>query len=147
MEASLYVPPAWRIATPLVNQGVALNAELVHVEACARAHAAGAAASVAQKDRDGIIGMPSLDPDRRRDFFPVEFELDQVFGLDSHALGHGRAHQHWIVPGELVHRLGQFLQPAVVGETAVVDGGIAAEINFNSFVVGLRRRRRVRAFH
>ena len=44
-------------------------------------------------------------------------------------------HQDRIVPGELVHRLGQFLQPAVVGELAVVDGGIAAEVDLDGLLI------------
>ena len=79
--------------------------------------------------------MAYLNPDWGRYFLSVEFELDQIFGLDSHALSHCGPHQDRVVPGELVHGLGQLLQPAVVGELAVVDRGIAAEINLDGLAV------------
>ena len=70
----------------------------------------------------GVIGMAGLNPRGAFDFFAVEFQLEHVFGSNLHPLGHLGADLDGIVPGELVHRLGQFLQPAVVGELAVVDG-------------------------
>ncbi len=125
--------------------GRGAGAQRVHIETGARADAAGAAASVAQKYGDGIIGMANLDPDRSGHLLAIEFKFDQVFGFNPHAVGHSRTHQHRVVPGELVHRLGQFLQPAVVGKLSVVDGGIAAEVDFDGLGVGARRGWKTRA--
>ena len=80
--------------------------------------------------------MPDLHPDRTRDFFAVEFEFDHVDGLYAQAVGHLGTHEHGVVPGELVHRLGQFLQPAVVGKLSVVDGGIATDVELDGVGVG-----------
>src|SRR5581483_2971240 len=49
---------------------------------------------------------------------------------------------HGIVPSELRHRLGQFLQPAVVGEATVVNRWIAAEVDFDCALSGRRCRTR-----
>ncbi len=65
--------------------------------------------------------MSSLNPDWSRDLLAIEFQLDHVFCLQTHPRGHCRPDQHGVIPGDLGHRLGQFLQPAVVGELAVVD--------------------------
>ena len=75
--------------------------------------------------------MADLNPDRAGDLLAVQFEFDHVFGFDPQALRHRGTDQHGVVPGELVHRLGQFLQPAVVGELSVVDGGIAADVELD----------------
>ena len=140
--------PGWRPAcrclrscewlTPLAIQGVALVRSWYMSKPAPVPDPPGATAPVTQKYGDGIVGMADLDPDRSGHLLAVEFEFDQVFGFDLHALGHGRTHQHRVVPGELVHRLGQFLQPAVVGELSVVDGGIAAEVDFDGLGVGGR---------
>ena len=55
--------------------------------------------------------------------------------------------QRGVVPGELGERLGEFLQPAIIGEAAVPDGGIGPERNFQraagrTFLPSLRPGRR-----
>ena len=75
--------------------------------------------------------MSGLNPDRAGDFLAVQFEFDNVFDFDLQPLRHLGTDEDGVVPGELGHRLGQFLQPAVVGELSVVDGGIAAEVELD----------------
>ena len=70
-------------------------------------------------------------------FLPFSSKFDDVFGGDAEALRHLGADLDGVVPGELVHRLGEFLQPAVVGELSVVDGGVAADVELDG---GLCRR-------
>ena len=115
------------------------GAQGVGVETLRGADASGARASVAEKHCDRIVGMAGLNPDRAFDLFAIQLKLDDVFGADAKALGHLRADEHGIVPSELVHRLGQFLQPAVVGELSVVDGGVAADVELDG--VGVSRLR------
>ena len=83
--------------------------------------------------------MAGLNPDRAGDFLPVQLEFDHVFDFDLQPLRHLGTDEHGVVPGELGHRLGQFLQPAVVGELSVVDGGIAADVELDGVRVGQRR--------
>ena len=57
-------------------------------------------------------------------------QLQHVAGLHAEAVRGGGAQDRGVVPGELGDRLGQFLQPAVIGEAAVVDRGVGAEDDF-----------------
>src|ERR1700733_2000138 len=80
--------------------------------------------------------MAGLNPDWARDFLSVhaisgQSQFDNVFHSDLQPLRHLRADEHGIVPDELVHRLGQFLQPAVVGELTIVDGGVGADVELD----------------
>ena len=72
--------------------------------------------------------MPRLHPNRAFNFFAVERNFNHVFDFEIFVLRRLGTDEYSVVPGELVHRLGQFLQPAVIRETAIVDGGVAAEI-------------------
>ena len=74
--------------------------------------------------------MARLNPDWAFDFLSVEFELRDVFEIQLQPLGHRRADHDGIVPSQLGKRLRKFLQPAVIRETPVIDGGIAAEVDF-----------------
>src|SRR6202140_4585002 len=80
--------------------------------------------------------MSGLNPDGAGDFFAVEFKLDYIFGFDAQALRHRGTDLDSVVPSELVHRLGEFLEPAVVGELSVVDGGIAADVELDGVGIG-----------
>src|SRR5260221_14794417 len=64
------------------------GAKSVGVEALRGANAPGALAPVAEKHCDRIIGMPGLNPNRARNFLPVQLKLDHIFGLDALLLRH-----------------------------------------------------------
>ena len=81
--------------------------------------------------RDGVVGMSGLNPDGACDFLAVQFEFDNVFRCELQALRHFGTDLHGVVPGELGHRLGKFLQPAVVGELSIPDGGVAADVELD----------------
>ena len=53
-------------------------------------------------------------------------------------LGRLRTHQRGVVPGQLRDRLGQFLQPAIVGKAAIENRRIGFEDNFQIAVAGRR---------
>src|SRR5580698_9936924 len=118
------------------DPGICGGAKLVGVEALGGTDAASVGASVAERDGDGVVGMPGLNPDSALSFLPVEFEFDYVIHGEVEALGHLGADLDGIVPGELRHRLGEFLEPAVVGELSVVDGGVAADVELDGGGVG-----------
>ena len=105
------------------------------------ADASGALASVAEGDGDGVVGVSGLNPDGAGDFLAVQFEFDHVFGGDVETLRHRGTDLDGVIPGELVHRLGEFLQPAVVGELSVVDGGVAADVELDGVGVNRGKRR------
>ena len=85
--------------------------------------------------------MSGLNPDGALNLFAVQFEFDYVHRHDVETLGHLGADEHGVVPGELRHRFGEFLQPSVVGELSVVDGGIAADVELDGVGVALRSKR------
>src|ERR1019366_1830417 len=64
-------------------------------------------------------------------FLPVEFQFGDVFEVQLEPLGHRRADHDGVVPGQLGQRLRQLLQPSVVREAAVVDRGIATEVDLD----------------
>src|SRR5580658_6460944 len=115
---------------------IGAGAKFVGVEALRGTDAASMGASVAEGDGDGVVGMPGLNPDSALSFLPVEFEFDYVIHGEVKTLGHLGADLDGIVPGELRHRLGEFLEPAVVGELSVVDGGVAADVELDGGGVG-----------
>src|SRR5207244_2521925 len=65
------------------------GSERVHVETCAGAGPAGAAASVAEEDGYGIIRMTGLNPDWRTELLAIELQLNDVFTLERHAICEG----------------------------------------------------------
>src|SRR5271168_2405949 len=81
--------------------------------------------------------MSGLNPDWAGDLLSIQFQFDNVFHFNLEPLGHLGTDEHGVVPGELGHRLGQFLQPAVVGELSVVDRGIAADVEFDGVGRGI----------
>ncbi len=85
------------------------------------------AAAEAQEDRDRRLGLARLDPRRQLQGLAAVAELDHVLAGDPHPVGQGLADEGGVVPGHPVHRLGQLLEPAVVGEPAVPDRRVGAE--------------------
>src|SRR5581483_6260647 len=75
--------------------------------------------------------MPRLNPYGSGDHLAVQLDLDDVFGLDAHALSHSGTHHDRIVPSQLGHRFGQFLKPAVIRETAIKHGRITPVIDLD----------------
>ena len=63
------------------DPGGGTSAQGISVEALGGADAAGASASVAERDRDRVVRMASLNPDGAGDFLAVQFEFDNVFDL------------------------------------------------------------------
>src|SRR5204862_7577325 len=51
-------------------------------------------------------------------------KVDDIVAADAESRRRRRAHESGVVPSQLGDRLGKFLQPAVVGETPVVDAGV-----------------------
>src|SRR5262249_15792083 len=84
---------------------------------------------VAEMYRNATIGVPWQNPRRTAELSSPIVQLDHV-GVDRAALAaggsdpiaeaqplrRGRTDQHRIIPGQLRKRLGQFLEPTVVGE-------------------------------
>ena len=83
-----------------------------------------------------------MDPNRNLGLSALKFEPDHIFRFEMKTVRHRRANKNGVVPGHLGERLRKFLQPAVVGESPVVNGRIAPEINFDA-VIGLVRGRKV----
>ena len=106
--------------------------KLIGIESNIVAHASYALAAVAEKNRDGVIGMTGLPPHGKLNPLPVRLHADHVLVFHLQAFSHLGRHQQRIVPSHLRHWLGKFLQPGVVGELAVVDAGIAAEVQLNA---------------
>ena len=125
------------------------RAQRIRAKSLSSSHAAGARAAVAESDGDRIVRMACLNPNRAGDLLAVQLKLDHVFGLDPEPLRHLGTDEHGIVPGELGHRLGELLKPAVVGELAIVDGGIAAEVELDKVQaqIVIRRFRELASLH
>ena len=90
------------------------------------------APSVTQVQGDGIIGVARHNPDGRFHRLPVRAQLHHIAVGHAQLPGARGTDQRGVVPGQLGERLGQFLQPAIVGETAIPNGGIGAQDNFDS---------------
>ena len=67
------------------------------------------------------LPSPSCQLDHRHVVAAVLAAVGVAADLQSQPLGRRRAHDGRVAPGQLRDRLGQFLQPAVVGEPAVVN--------------------------
>src|SRR5207302_6596633 len=98
--------------------------------------------SVPQEQGNGIVGVAGLRPKGRLDCSSLEFDFEHVLRvrlmivvifqlIQIHLLSHSRADHGHVVPGDAGERLGSLLQPAIVDEPAVVDGGIGTEDDLN----------------
>ncbi len=103
------------------------RAERIHVDADPVADPSRPSAAGAQEDGDRRLGLARLDPRRQFQRLAPIAELDHVLVGDPQLVRQRLADEGRVVPGHPVHRLGQFLQPAVVGEPAVPDRRIGAE--------------------
>ncbi len=96
-----------------------------------RSHASrqlfGAFAPVSEVNGDGVFGVPGRDEHGQVEDSTLPSHLDDVFILDREARRRARTEECRIAPGQLGEGLGELLQPAVVGETSVVDAGVRQE--------------------
>ncbi len=111
-------------------------------------------APVAEVQRDRPIRLARHDPqrhdqavavDRQRGGVDLDAVDDRLPVADAERLRGARADVGDVVPANLVERLGQLLQPAVVGEAAVVDRRVGVEGDLEPGRLGLGRRRSDRA--
>ena len=96
----------------------------VGVEADACPHAACSGASVTQMNSDRLVHVAGRNPDRCLDAVAVETQLDHIFIRDTELLSHMQAHKSGVILCQLGEWFGQFLQPAIIGKSAVPDGRI-----------------------
>src|SRR5690349_4544148 len=73
--------------------------------------------------------MSGLYPRGRPQRMTLVGQLKHVPRLHVQAVSRGRAQDGGVVPGEFGNRLGQFLEPPVVAEPSVVNGGIGTEVH------------------
>src|SRR5262249_12299486 len=108
-----------------------------------RAGAAAARATVTEMNRRATVRVTGRDPDGREQFAPLVLQLDDVnqrlavlaaaprnLMIQVESFRRRGADLDWVAPGEFRQRLGQFLQPAVVREAAVVDCRVGAANDF-----------------
>ena len=127
----------------------------VGIEAYSATHATHNSASVTQRQRDGSIGQTGLDPDRTFDTMTTHGDLDdglivltilgigrlgwaQVvrdfagpFGGQPQRFGGLLGHHDHVVPSHLGDGVRHLLEPAVVGETSIIDRAIAMKHHFD----------------
>ena len=116
--------PAWPVAKPKWL----LARSAGGVEADAAADAAGAATPLPDGERDRVVGLAGRDGDRRPARVPpAAVSSTRSPSATPSSVGGRRRDQRGVVPGQLGHRIGQLLQPAVVGEAAVVGVGVGVE--------------------
>ena len=107
----LDVPPAEVGGRP---QGVGIDAHIV-------TDVPGSRAAIAQGQADHAIGHAGQEEDWGQDLCALGGKLDQFVLLRADVPSRLLADHGGVVPGKPRHRVGQLLQPAVVGETAVVQ--------------------------
>ncbi len=120
----------------MVGPGRRGRADRVGIEAGAVAHPAGARAAVAQVKGDGAWRLPGQDPDGRLQLAAAVANLDHLLRLHAELRRRRRAEQRRVVPRELGVRLRKFLEPAVVGEPAVVDRRVGAKHDLEALARG-----------
>src|SRR6185369_5612575 len=76
--------------------------------------------------------MTGLDPNCALGLASLVLDFDNVFPAQFERLCRVDADQHRVIPGDLNHRLRQFLEPSIVREASVEDGGIAPEHYFET---------------
>ncbi len=110
----------------------------VESEAGAELLAAGAP-PVTHRHGHRAVGMARRDHHRRVSGRAVQAQVDHVALLEAEARRVGGAEQRGVLPRQLGDGVGQFLQPAVVGQAAVVDLVIGDDVDLEPRR-GLRRR-------
>ena len=117
------------------------GAQSIDVDTNARADFPCSLASMTQEHRHGSVGLPRHDPGRQPHCLAAITKLEDVFIIDSELLSQSWTQERGIVPREFRERLGQLLEPAIVGPAAVADRRIRAEHDFECVRAFILRRR------
>src|SRR5207249_8681531 len=104
------------------------------------ADAAALPPTVPEMDRRGAVRVARQDPGGGFDPASPGLDLDDVAALDPEAGRRRGTEVQGVVPGHLRQRLRQLLEPAVVGESAVVDRRVWAEVQLERRFAPARRR-------
>ena len=78
-------------------------------------------------NRHAAVSLARQDHHGRFDRAVLDAQFDHVAGFQSEPPRHRGANERSIVPGEFGQRLGQFLQPTVVGPASVPDARIGPD--------------------
>ena len=126
-----------RLANRCAGLDVFAGKNFVGIEPDAAADAPCPFASVTERQAQRIIRHARLHPNRTADAPAVQRDFHQVAVLHAEFARRFAADEHGVVPSHLGDRIGQFLHPAVVRETAIIHLCVAEE---NDFEVGCGRR-------
>ena len=101
---------------------------------------AGARATITEMDGNAVIRLARQDPCRAAHSTAVITELDHVAvdgamlaagaadpSAQSQAIGGSRTYDNDVVPSQLCQRFGRFLEPAVIGKSAVQNRRIGTK--------------------
>src|SRR5213078_3232380 len=99
---------------------------------------AGACAAVAEVQRHRVRRRAWREPDRDAERASALLQLDDVAADQAEAIRGAWRNQRRVVPRQLRQRFRDLLQPGVVGEAAVVNGGIRTEDGLESLHGGSR---------
>ena len=99
---------------------------------------AGEVAAVTEVERHRVVRLSRHLPDGQLEFPPAGGHRDEVLVLETQRPGGGGTDQGGVVPGQLGHRVRQFLEPAVVGEATVVNRRGTPEDDFQIVARGER---------
>ena len=123
------------------------RAQTIDIDPDSRADLAGPPPPMSQKDRHHSVGLAGRDPDRQPCRPALILQHDHVFVFQTEPLRKRRADERRVVPRQFGQGLGQFLQPAVIGEPAVPDCRVRTEEDFEALAPsGCRQRRECNFF-
>src|SRR5581483_8317192 len=88
-------------------------------------------ATITERDGNRIVGVTRHDPDGDFKLATAISQLHHVFTTDLEPSRRGDAHHRRVVPGQLGHWVGRFLEPAVIGEAAVVEARVLDEVDLD----------------
>ena len=97
------------------------------------------AAPVSEGDGDAVLGMTRREHDRSVRRRPAEAEIDALTLAEAELLRGVRRDQRRVLPGDLRHRIRQFLQPGDVAESAVPNAVVRDDVDLQAWR-RLRRR-------
>ena len=97
---------------------------------------------VSDGDGDRSFVLAGLDEDRKLQLCRSDLQDDQVAVHELEPGGEGGRDRRYVFPGDLADRVGQLLQPGIVGMPAVAEGHALVEVQLP--FVGSSRCRRTR---